>query len=878
LGGSELVFHDAFPTANYAEERFQVCQPGSELDQLEKSKRSWANFFLHWRRWPTGAAEIDYRTLFLPADTRMPDHNVWTHNSVVSALETCVDEKGELRPALLLFQLGPVQNFIAQARSTRDLWSGSYLLSWLAAHALKAVTDRIGPDSVIYPALRAQPLFDVLHRDVLYEGLSFASSENVREETLWQRMGMHERTVEILTPNLPNRFLALVPAEKGEVLAKDAESAVHEELQEIARACWDWLCHEDLKPQDEWKQRFFKQIELFPAIAWQFLTWPTDVVWQALESFERLDPRGAASQSLRAIYRLATEIVPAAHRDKRCFGSGNLSTELNNQGFCWPYYYSLTDWLLAGRRHLRDFHPWKTDDHQFGAVKDSFSGLEEVIGSEEWWESLRTSKPHLFRSQDRLGAVNLVKRTWHLAYLESKWSLNVKRALRFESVPGVAAGQWRQSLLEKVEERKEAWHGLIQLKSTLTAQADVLRKSDRIVADAALSEKRWLEATNPDCFLPSTWDQLELEGLEDAKSVLQALRKFYEKAGISSPPSYYAVLALDGDEMGKWVSGQNTPPFLQQLSRSASKYFKCLTVDQEMLNARRPLSPSYHLQFSEALANFGLYLAGPIVDHFGGQLIYSGGDDVLAMVPAITALRCAEALRSAFKGDPRLEALVPQGFEVLGTNGGFVRLVSEQSATGQPTWPLIVPGPNAECSVGIAIGHMRSPLQGLIQAAHRAQQRAKSCGTKYDFGRAACVISLYKRSGEILEWGFKWKSRAIDLFEKFAELSSGEDPPLSSRFGYALHALLRPYAPAARGAEPVVEDLPEFDAKTVLLAELSHVLSRQWHANLAGREKKRAFEELCRAFIQDLEKDGRPLMEDFPRLFDTANFILRGEA
>ena len=32
---------------------------------------------------------------------------------------------------LLLFQLGPVQESIAQARSTRDLWSGSYLLSWL---------------------------------------------------------------------------------------------------------------------------------------------------------------------------------------------------------------------------------------------------------------------------------------------------------------------------------------------------------------------------------------------------------------------------------------------------------------------------------------------------------------------------------------------------------------------------------------------------------------------------------------------------------------------------------------------------------------------------------------------------------------------------
>jgi CRISPR-associated protein Cmr2 len=37
------------------------------------------------------------------------------------------------------FHLGPVQGFIAEARRTRDLWAGSFLLSWLAAHAMVAV-------------------------------------------------------------------------------------------------------------------------------------------------------------------------------------------------------------------------------------------------------------------------------------------------------------------------------------------------------------------------------------------------------------------------------------------------------------------------------------------------------------------------------------------------------------------------------------------------------------------------------------------------------------------------------------------------------------------------------------------------------------------
>jgi hypothetical protein len=38
--------------------------------------------------------------------------------------------------AFLSFMIGPVQPFIESARTLRDLWSGSYLLSWLTASAM----------------------------------------------------------------------------------------------------------------------------------------------------------------------------------------------------------------------------------------------------------------------------------------------------------------------------------------------------------------------------------------------------------------------------------------------------------------------------------------------------------------------------------------------------------------------------------------------------------------------------------------------------------------------------------------------------------------------------------------------------------------------
>ena len=42
------------------------------------------------------------------------------------------------------FTIGPVQGFVAQARRTRDLWAGSFLLSWLAGQAMAEVLEKNG--------------------------------------------------------------------------------------------------------------------------------------------------------------------------------------------------------------------------------------------------------------------------------------------------------------------------------------------------------------------------------------------------------------------------------------------------------------------------------------------------------------------------------------------------------------------------------------------------------------------------------------------------------------------------------------------------------------------------------------------------------------
>jgi hypothetical protein len=274
---------------------------------------------------------------------------------------------------------------------------------------------------------------------------------------------------------------------------------------------------------------------------------------------------------------------------------------------------------------------------------------------------------------------------------------------------------------------------------------------------------------------------------------------------------YVAILAMDGDDMGKWVSGEKTPEFLRQISEKARGYLKKILEENKKTDLRRMLTPSYHLQFSEALANFSTWLAEPIVGEFGGQLIYAGGDDVLAMLPADKAIACAEALRAVFRGEAPAEH---SKFKLAVTQSGFVM---ENAG-----YPLIVPGKEADVSIGLAIGHSNAPLQMLVREAQKAEKRAKK-----EYGKAALAISVYKRSGEIIEWGCKWDNGkrfvALELMKKITEYSDGDNPKLSGRFPYALAQLLQPY----ELEKPKCESISDKDIKEIIMKEFEHIVKQQ---------------------------------------------------
>ncbi len=54
-------------------------------------------------------------------------------------------------PHILAISVGPVQDFIAAARKTRDLWAGSEMLSEISREVANAVENEAGVDSLVFP-------------------------------------------------------------------------------------------------------------------------------------------------------------------------------------------------------------------------------------------------------------------------------------------------------------------------------------------------------------------------------------------------------------------------------------------------------------------------------------------------------------------------------------------------------------------------------------------------------------------------------------------------------------------------------------------------------------------------------------------------------
>lgn len=807
-----------------------------------------ASFICAWRFWRNWASDSDPRFTSLPADTRIPDHSIWHHMGVTSAFQGALpspEQKqahaGEdLRPRLLLFSIGPVQDFIAAARSTRDLWSGSYLLSYLIGSTLADIAKDVGPDQVMFPNLLDQPLLDHFLSEDVYSKVNF---DNTPVSDGFGFSNDLQKLQKLLTPSLPNRFLALLPArlphddstvdEYAKTLVEDIKS----KLTDIASSITRFIQKNPSKFLSFNEDAFNEQVAKLLEVHWQTMAIP-DTIEELIgnpDALEKLLP----SEKEDADYSPRKAVQAILDMAKICKPQYSISPTAG-----WGLINSLIAWLHDGAKAQRTFKAWREGRWQSGKKfnKDTLNGKEEVVlrvengtndDLQKFCEGTLKMSKGTFKPGELLGASTLIKRLWHQTWLINEKALDVTAAKIRKAMP--------------------------------------------------MPNTRSIAAGKP--FAQDNTDDLAYDE-DDGTTVKDNKEK------------YFAILALDGDEMGKWISGSKSPTMHHCLSPQAIAYYEKNAPD--FLKAPRAVTPSWHLQFSEALGNFSLHAAQRVVEAFNGRLIYAGGDDVLAMLPATEALSCARALRAAFRGEIELNELAKGKLFGTGTylksdratqlfniqHEGYLQLHPDSGAkagdqakllSDPVKFPAIVPGPAADVSVGIAIAHFKSPLQDVVKAAQAAEKRAKN-----DLGRGAVAISLFKRSGEILEWGCKWaakdkgaptsqESAGYKLLHMLIE-HLGAKGNLNSRFPHKLESLLTPYLPSSNSIATDASFEENFTA--ILSIELDHCLSRNDGGRLKLEER-----ELFTAYWEELSYLKLEVkLTRFINLLRTAAWMSRGDA
>jgi hypothetical protein len=231
-------------------------------------------YLAFWRFGPEPALvapEIGDLWRVLPADTRVPDHSIWTHLDTVSALTGALTDDA---PALLSMSFGPVQGFIAQARSTSDLWAGSHLLSSLVWEGLKVICAALGPDAIAFPSLRGVAAVD---RWLLEVADAAGRGDQWRRRFTTIDAEWLQRTTDanpLFAATLPNKFMAIVPARQAEQLARQVVEAV----REAARAWAAEAAQHVLDDRDQgqhWQEQLDSQLAGFPEAQWAIAEWPT---------------------------------------------------------------------------------------------------------------------------------------------------------------------------------------------------------------------------------------------------------------------------------------------------------------------------------------------------------------------------------------------------------------------------------------------------------------------------------------------------------------------------------------------------------------------------------------------------------------------------
>jgi CRISPR-associated protein Cmr2 len=348
--------------------------------------------------------------------------------------------------------------------------------------------------------------------------------------------------------------------------------------------------------------------------------------------------------------------------------------------------------LLAGRKALRDFKQAPVyPKHPKSPLDPSMDSVFKTEAHGDGFSAPAAAQQHSrlrLKPRETLDAISLIKRVTGGSGVPSTREMgfrSVEKALSKEALDAYRDLQDRQDEL-----------GIDDLSDLF------FQENFRRICQERQTEEGW---------------RLTHRQLEEVCASASKLRKALKDANLSEELlRYYAILVADGDRMGAAIDA--------------------LT------------SVNDHRNFSQQVAQFAQNAKQIVGDH-DGHLVYCGGDDVLALLPANRALACARKLHEAFV------------------------------SCMQPVMPAEQP---PSLSAGIAIVHVMDNLQVALGWARETEQYAKQT-------RNAVAVARYPRSGGMNRARTRW-----DDFDAWDYWIRAFRAGLADTLPYELRALAREYA------------------------------------------------------------------------------------
>ncbi|MEB3760880.1 MAG: hypothetical protein GSR81_08585 [Desulfurococcales archaeon] len=642
-------------------------------------------------------SQPEHEEVYVPlADTRILTHTIFDHIDAVLSTLIITWNYGVGPGCISVIDLAGVQSWIQESRRLRDLWASSWLASFLGWKAIEPLVQSYGPGIMISPSAR---LNSFVASRILGEWLEKLGNKH---EWIWIALGIDKEAKWPIHPILPGRLLVAIPSIECSTLEERVSGSISsswryllkEALEQVTPICGEDEDQETCVLNDEELGALVRELEpplavriytVKPSLSSQNMQSDMLYTWydEALQELNKLENIKISAPGRRtgSTYQLLAEKIYEKGRPANCTVCGKSIAVIDARNIKGKTIHSHSKVIVElGGDRLCPYCLVKRMLRYLISYKENFAKQLVGIRTSKVFKTIRWNSvwDHSSRMQVIRGVLEQDIPV-ELSNILDKYNYEIYPEAIYKLYIMLGKPPSQQRLPRKLENIL-----LSRLQDVDDAEKEYYSKLLWSIISAALDNPQILEKTEE--------TTQEIEQLVDlVNKMTRAIGKLF-----GNIPRRYAIIAADGDYMGKgllsgkiprgWIIKKKREDILESENplkpASPKEYFKedvtlaavgsasevadrirkayedlssdiekivekqheeylqsCATIRENDPVSRSPktliVTPSFHATISRSLAVV-IALDAILSTMHGAEIIYLGGDDALLVAPPMT--------------------------------------------------------------------------------------------------------------------------------------------------------------------------------------------------------------------------------------------------